>query len=131
MKTKSIILALGASLLLFVGCSAYNNNANHDNKMIGNLSDKNGMALYTFDKDVKNKSNCYNICENKWPVAKVNVDTLKLPNGVSKDDFGTITRNNGAMQSTYKSKPLYYFFKDVKANDVNGDGLKGVWHIVK
>lgn len=59
MKTKSIILALWASILLFAGCSSYNNNAKNDNEMIGNLSDKNGMALYTFDKDVKNKSNCY------------------------------------------------------------------------
>jgi predicted lipoprotein with Yx(FWY)xxD motif len=26
--------------------------------------------------------------------------------------------------------PLYFFVKDTKAGDANGDNVKGVWHIV-
>ncbi len=59
------------------------------------------------------------------------MNKLNLPIGVKKDDFGTIKRNNGSMQTTYKSKPLYYFFKDSKAKDTNGDWVKGVWHLVE
>ena len=95
------------------------------------LSDNYGMTLYTFDKDTKNKSNCYNGCEAKWPVFYGTIDADKLPSGIDKSDFGTITRDNGAMQSTYKSQPLYYFFKDAAPKEIKGDGVKGVWHIVK
>jgi predicted lipoprotein with Yx(FWY)xxD motif len=56
---------------------------------------------------------------------------LNLPKGTSKSDFGTITRKNGAMQTTYNGKPLYYFIMDKNANEAKGDGKKGVWHIIK
>ncbi|TIX62921.1 MAG: hypothetical protein E5V33_14030, partial [Mesorhizobium sp.] len=31
----------------------------------------------------------------------------------------------------YDGKPVYTFVKDKKAGDVSGDGVAGVWHIVK
>ena len=130
MKIKLTLGAVATALLLFSGCTASNNNIDSNSK-VSHLSDTNGMTLYTFDKDTSNKSNCYNGCEAKWPVFYGNLDKLNLPNNISKSDFGTITRKNGAMQTTYKSKPLYYFFKDAKSSDMNGDGKKGVWHIVK
>jgi len=129
MKIKLTLGAVATALLLFSGCTA-SNNINTSSK-VSHLSDKSGMALYTFDKDTKNNSNCYKGCEAKWPVFYANSDTLNLPNDVSSSDFGTITRKNGTMQTTYKSKPLYYFFKDTKSSDINGDGKKGVWHIIK
>ena len=89
------------------------------------------MTLYTFDKDTMNTSNCYGGCEKKWPVFNGNVDKMSLPHGVMASNFGTTTRKNGAMQTTYNGKPLYYFFMDKKPHDVKGDGKKGVWHIVK
>jgi len=130
MKIKLTLGAAATTLLLFSGCTASNNTMD-TNSHSSHLSDQNGMALYIFDKDTKNKSNCYNGCEAKWPVFYGDLDKLNLPNDVSKSDFGTITRNNGAMQTTYKSKPLYYFFKDTKSNDLKGDGVKGVWHAIK
>jgi len=113
----------------FSACSISNNVSKSDNTRY--LSDINGMTLYTFDKDKKNKSNCYNGCEVKWPVFYGDSSKLKLPNGFKQSDFGTIIRDNGAKQSTYKSMPLYYFFKDNKPKDKKGDGIKGVWHIIK
>jgi len=93
------------------------------------LTDSKGMALYTFDKDTAKKSNCYNGCAEKWPV--FNADIGMLSKSVDKAHLGTIKRDNGSMQTTYKSKPLYYFFKDTKAKDTNGDWVKGVWHLVE
>jgi predicted lipoprotein with Yx(FWY)xxD motif len=128
MKTRLILGSIATATLLFSGC-AYTNMT--EAKMVSHLSDNNSMTLYTFDKDAKDKSNCYNGCETKWPVFYGNLDKLNLPKDVSKSDFGTIKRDNGAMQTTYKFKPLYYFFKDKMKNEVKGDGAKGVWHIVK
>lgn len=124
-------MAIATSALLFVGCASnYGDNMSMDSKAAF-LMDSKGMALYTFDKDTKDKSNCYNGCEAKWPVFAGDASSLKLPADVKKEDFGMIKRDNGAMQTTYKSQPLYYFFKDTKANDMHGDGVKGVWHLVK
>jgi len=127
--TKKLTIAIATSALLFVGCastSGYNTM-----EQSSYLMDAQGMALYTFDKDTKDKSNCYNGCETKWPVFSGDANSLKLPAHVSKEDFGMIKRDNGMMQTTYKSQPLYYFFKDTKADEANGDGKKGVWHLVK
>ena len=136
MKLK-LTLVVAASALLFAGCaSSYNNDMAMESKddMMAKpafLMDSKGMALYTFDKDMKDKSNCYNGCETKWPVFAGEAANLKLPAHVKAEDFGMIKRDNGTMQTTYKSQPLYYFFKDAKSNDMNGDGKKGVWHLVK
>jgi predicted lipoprotein with Yx(FWY)xxD motif len=134
---KKLAIAIAATTLLFVGCASnYGDNMSMDkkDKMIEKstfLTDSKGMALYTFDKDTRNKSNCYNGCEIKWPVYNGDTNNLKLPIHVKKEDFGIIQRDNGTMQVTYKSQPLYYFFKDTKAYEVKGDGAKGVWHLVK
>ena len=130
MKIKLILGAVVTALLLLSGSVTADEKMKKDTQA-PQLTDQNGMTLYVFDKDMKNTSNCYDGCEKKWPVFHGDLDKLMLPEGVSKADFGTITRKNGAMQTTYKTKPLYYFFKDAKSNDVNGDGKKGVWHIVK
>jgi len=130
MKTK-LLLTITATTLFFTGCVASNGNLTTTSAVAQYLTDTTGKTLYTFDKDMPNKSNCYNGCEKKWPVVYANLDTLNLPSDVSKSDFGVIKRKDGTMQTTYKSKPLYYFFKDIKPGDMNGDGKKSVWHIVK
>ena len=136
MKT---ILIIATSTLLFAGCATnYNNTPTKTTEMhktmskaVNFLTDNNGMALYTFDKDSKNRSNCYGGCEKKWPVFYGNTSKLNLPNGINTNDFGTIKRDDGKMQTTYKSKPLYYFFMDTKAGETKGDGKKGVWHLIR
>jgi hypothetical protein len=45
--------------------------------------------------------------------------------------LATITRaDDGKNQVTYNGIPLYYFAKDAKAGDINGQGIKGVWFLV-
>ncbi|AZO46814.1 MAG: hypothetical protein EOS58_16325 [Mesorhizobium sp.] len=84
-----------------------------------------GMTLYTYDKDEKGKSNCYDKCAANWP-------PLKAEAGAKADDEWTIVdRTDGTKMWAYDGKPVYTFVKDKKAGDVSGDGVAGVWHIVK
>ncbi len=95
------------------------------------LTDENGMALYTFDNDDINKSNCYGDCETKWPVHATSVDLQNLPEGADAAKFGEITRTDGTKQTTYGGLPLYRFFKDAAAGDTNGDWVNGIWHLIE
>lgn len=92
------------------------------------LADDKGMTLYLFKKDTVGKSACSGPCVEKWPLY-YNAAVV-APLGVSKDDFGVISREDGKMQTTYKGLPLYYFSKDAAAGDVNGQGVNNVWYVV-
>jgi len=109
------------------------------------LTDKEGRALYTFDKDSENVSNCYDTtptsgegCETIWPVF-YSADLGALPSGTTAADFAVINRDAAkakegepTQQVSYKGKPLYYFTPDNKeAGSVKGDWVKGVWHLIE
>lgn len=101
------------------------------------LTDKDGRALYTFDKDTKGVSNCYGECEEIWPVYHIS-NVQGVPTGLTVSDFTTIFRDanqskTGILEQTaYKGKPLYYFTPDAKqSGETKGDWVKGVWHVVE
>ncbi len=107
----------------------YTVNIAYNEKVGFYLVDSRGRTLYFFAKDYDGKSHCYGECAQKWPVFYA--ENLVLPLGLNPDDFGVITRDDGTKQLTYKGWPLYYFFKDTKPGDINGDGVKGVWFVAK
>jgi predicted lipoprotein with Yx(FWY)xxD motif len=82
-----------------------------------------GMTLYTFDNDVKGKSNCNGQCANLW------LPLIATTDASASGDFSLITRSDGRKQWAYKNKPLYSWTKDAKPGDVTGDGVNSVWHI--
>ncbi|MAE88808.1 hypothetical protein GYB14_15655 [bacterium] len=91
----------------------------------GVLVDGEGMTLYIFDKDAPGTSNCYDGCAASWPpfIAK---------SGASAEgNFSLVTRKDGAEQWAFKGMPLYYWAGDSAPGDVNGDGVGGVWHVLK
>jgi len=95
------------------------------------LVDQNGMTLYTFDKDQKGAamSACVDKCIENWP-------PLLAADGAMAEGEWTIVDvkdADGAMKKmwAYEGWPLYFFVKDTKAGDVTGDGVGGVWHVVK
>lgn len=94
------------------------------------LADDKGMALYLFKKDTPNVSACgaADGCLTKWPVFFA--DGVDESAAIDKTAVGTITRDDGIKQTTYKGQPLYYFFKDKDANDVAGQGVGNVWYVV-
>jgi predicted lipoprotein with Yx(FWY)xxD motif len=91
------------------------------------LADSKGMALYIFKKDTPGKSACTAECVAKWPLYFR--EKVAAPAGTKAEDFGTITREDGKKQTTYKGLPLYYFAGDVKPGDTNGQGVKDVWYV--
>ena len=96
---------------------------------IGNiLTDAKGMTLYWFVKDSTGKSACMGGCLEKWPIYfRPQVAPLQ---GLDAADFGTITRDDGILQTTFRGYPLYYFFKDGMAGDTNGQGVNNVWYVI-
>ena len=116
MTRTSILAALfGTGLALAPLAAAY----------AGVLTDSNGMTLYTFDKDSKGVSNCYGGCAVNWPpfIAKSG-DMMGAP-------WSKITRKDGTQQWAYDGKPLYFFIGDKAKGDENGNGFKGVWHVIQ
>jgi len=93
------------------------------------LTDKDGNTLYFFSIDANGQSGCTGGCLAAWPVFYKNAPTLDA--GLNPNDFGSITRTDGAKQTTYKGWPLYYYASDAKAGDINGDGVGGIWFVSK
>jgi predicted lipoprotein with Yx(FWY)xxD motif len=91
------------------------------------LADAKGMTLYIFKQDSPGKSACAGSCVERWPL--FHSEKVTAPAGLKSSDFGTITRDDGKKQTTYKGMPLYYFFKDAKPGDTNGQGLGDVWYV--
>jgi predicted lipoprotein with Yx(FWY)xxD motif len=82
------------------------------------------MTVYTFDKDSGGKSACTGSCADNWPAVPAGDAALSAP-------YGTITREDGTKQLTYKGKPLYTFRKDKAPGDKAGDKMmKEMWHVV-
>lgn len=92
------------------------------------LADAKGMTLYWFKMDSPGKSACAGPCVDKWPVYFR--ESVKGGAGLSDGDFGTITREDGKKQSTFRGYPLYYWVGDKVRGDTNGHGVKEVWHVV-
>jgi predicted lipoprotein with Yx(FWY)xxD motif len=92
------------------------------------LVDSNGVTLYYFDKDPSGSSVCTGDCLTKWPV--FHTDSVVIPKGLKKDDFGEINRTDGSKQTTFKGYPLYYYVQDVKRGDTKGQSVGNVWFVV-
>lgn len=101
-----------------------------DNATFGKLlTDNNGVSLYFFSKDVAGTSTCVGGCATTWPVFYQ--PNLTIGTDLTTTDFAEITRADGSKQTTYKGWPLYYYSKDVKAGDTNGDAVGNLWAIAK
>lgn len=92
------------------------------------LTDAKGMALYWFKKDAPGKSACTGDCVAKWPLYYR--ESLAPPEGIKAEDFGTITREDGKKQTTFRGYPLYYWFQDSKPGDTSGNKVNNVWFVI-
>jgi predicted lipoprotein with Yx(FWY)xxD motif len=91
----------------------------------GLLVDANGMTLYIFDKDTAGVSTCYDGCADSWPayIADAGASAAAA--------FTLVERNDGLAQWAVDGMPLYYWAGDQAPGDATGDGVGGVWHVVK
>jgi predicted lipoprotein with Yx(FWY)xxD motif len=93
------------------------------------LAAANGQVVYTYDKDTKGGTpTCTGSCAAIWPPLTGNPVVSAADTGLGT--LGTVSDANGAKQVTYNGKPLYTF-KGAKALYTKGNGVGGVWHVIK
>jgi predicted lipoprotein with Yx(FWY)xxD motif len=96
-------------------------------KRDGILVEVKGRGVYTYDGDkVKNQSDCFDQCRLLWP--PMYAEDVAKPKG----SFTILVRkDDGRRQWAVNGKPLYRWTSDLKSGDAGGDGVAGVWHLVK
>jgi predicted lipoprotein with Yx(FWY)xxD motif len=88
-----------------------------------------GMTLYVFDRDTLDTSNCAGPCLERWPALTVeSADALTFDPAIV-GEFGTIEREDGALQVTFNGWPLYTWANDAAAGDATGQGVGRVWWV--
>jgi hypothetical protein len=90
---------------------------------------ENGMTLYMFTKDTADTSNCNADCLKKWP-ALITQGKPMLGDGVDASLVGSATLADGSKIVTYNHMPLYYWYKDTKPGDTNGQAVSNVWYVI-
>ena len=92
------------------------------------LVDQNGMTLYYWKRDAANFSNCIATCLTTWPPFLTNGTPIAKDPAIA-GVLGIYVRPDGRQQVTYDGYPLYYYSKDTKAGDTNGQGNSGQWFV--
>lgn len=90
------------------------------------MTDLKGMTVYTYVKDKTGVSNCTGGCLKTWPAYVAPAQTGNFPANIS-----VIKHDDGTLQYTWKGMPLYYYTKDGDSGDAYGNGVGGVWSVVK
>lgn len=90
------------------------------------MTDPKGMTLYTFAKDTTGVSSCTGKCLANWPAYIAPARSGTLPAHIS-----VITRPDGSLQYAYNGMPLYFYIKDGDSGDAYGQGIGGVWSVIK
>ena len=93
------------------------------------LVDAQGMSLYIFTPDKPDLSTCTGGCIKAWPAATLTPEEVEKVK--ASKTFGVITRADGQLQLTVDHRPLYYYVGDEKAGDRTGQGVGGVWFLMK
>jgi predicted lipoprotein with Yx(FWY)xxD motif len=94
------------------------------------LAMANGQVVYAYDKDPKGGTPaCTGSCAKIW-VPVTGGHPVASPADKGLGTLGTVTTANGAKQITYNGSPIYTF-KGAKALVTNGNGVGGVWHVIK
>jgi predicted lipoprotein with Yx(FWY)xxD motif len=121
-------LALAAAAVLAVSASATAQSGavvkTGPSKLGRILVDSHGKTLYMWAHDKSAKSTCNGDCAEYWP-ALITRGRPSARGGAQAGLLGTSRRRDGRLQVTYAGHPLYYFVKDTKAGQTNGEGLTG------
>ena len=103
---------------------------------VGNyLTDSAGRTLYTYGADLPGdcqtppKSTCVADCLVSWPIFEAGARVLGA--GLDDANFGSIQREDGLWQTTYRGWPLYYYKTDLTLGQMAGQGKGKIWHIAE
>lgn len=96
------------------------------------LTSSDGRALYYFKKDSPGKSECTGPCAEKWPVYCYKTSAIDVSDGLDIKDFSFFFRSaDGLAHLTYKGMPLYNYSGDQHPGDTKGQGVNGLWFVVR
>ena len=93
------------------------------------LATAKGYVVYTYGNDKKGgQPTCTSSCAAIWPA----VTGIPMTNSGESlpGTLGTVTMANGAKQITYDGYPLYTF-KTEGPLATTGNGVDGLWHVIK
>ncbi|WP_232417994.1 COG4315 family predicted lipoprotein [Methyloversatilis thermotolerans] len=91
----------------------------------GLLTDAAGRVLYVFDKDSEARSRCTDACAALWPPFTADADARPV------GEYALFTRDDGRRQWALRGRPLYFYAGDQRPGESAGDGVKGVWHVIR
>jgi len=125
-----VLLTAFTAALTLSGCGSNSDTASppiqQQTTNLGEVyTDKDGMTLYTFNKDAANTSNCNDGCAAKWPPLLANDDAL------AEGRFSIITRADNSKQWALDSWPLYRWVNDSASGDTTGEGVKNAWYVAQ
>ena len=86
------------------------------------LANDDEYAMYTWDGDEANTSNCVKECLNKW--TPVRAPQVSADSG----DWTIIKHPSGINQWAFRAKPLYTHNNDTRSRSFDGSDVPG-WHI--
>jgi predicted lipoprotein with Yx(FWY)xxD motif len=90
----------------------------------------NGLVVYVYDKDTKGGTPaCTGSCAAVWPPV-TGGNPMASPADKGLGAFGTVAAAGGIKQVTYNGMPLYTL-KGAKPLFTQGNGVGGMWHVVK
>jgi predicted lipoprotein with Yx(FWY)xxD motif len=96
------------------------------------LANGRGQAVYYFDRESTERSECYGACARAWPPV-LTKGKPRAGDGARSGLLGRTERRNGKSQVTYDGHPLYYYVDDspgrVLCHDVEEFG--GLWLVVR
>jgi predicted lipoprotein with Yx(FWY)xxD motif len=91
------------------------------------LVDGQGRTLYHRTDESATHIVCTGSCASTWPPLFAQGTT-----GVGNvGPLSTVMRPDGKGQAAAAGQPLYTFSGDAKAGDTNGQGIAGIWFVIK
>jgi predicted lipoprotein with Yx(FWY)xxD motif len=96
------------------------------------LFDSEQRAIYLFDKETSESSQCYGACAEAWPPV-LTAGEPRAGAGLDSKLLGTTERDDGSTQVTYNGHPLYYYVDDPRGEVLchNVDEFGGLWLVVE
>ena len=83
----------------------------------------NRLALYTYDGDTTNQSNCLDSCTATW------LPFYASEHDVNRGDFSVFTRQDGRKQWSLAGKPLYFWASETQAEEDSKQVTDARWKV--
>jgi predicted lipoprotein with Yx(FWY)xxD motif len=95
------------------------------------LFDSRDQAIYFFDKEEGERSECYGACAEAWPPVLTEGDP-RAAGGTDSKLLGTTERDDGSLQVTYAGHPLYFYAHEGPGQVLchNVEEFGGLWLVV-